>query len=231
MRLKIGAKLSRPSLTAVLALVALTVALSGTAIGETAVSAATRLITGKQIKKGTLTSAHVRDRSLLARDFKRGQLRAGPKGDRGASGAPGAPGAPGPHGQPGPPGPPGPTHAVSDDMNWAATSGFSQTVHNISVDMPRAGRLFVIGSVETLAACEAASACRTSAAISVDGTVVKPATRSLSAGPGRSQAGDLTVYGVSDAIAAGTHNVVLKIYPTAGAVIGERHLSAVVLGA
>jgi hypothetical protein len=52
----------------------------------------------KQLKKNAVVSAKIKDRSLLAVDFKAGQLPQGPKGDPGAPGAPGAPGQQGPAG-------------------------------------------------------------------------------------------------------------------------------------
>lgn len=72
------------------------------AIGGGAYAAATLpagSVGAKQLRKGAVTSKKVRDRSLLARDFKRGQLRAGPRG---------AQGQPGPKGDTGAQGPPGP---------------------------------------------------------------------------------------------------------------------------
>jgi type VI protein secretion system component Hcp len=49
-------------------------------------------ITGKDVKNGSLSGADIRDHSLRARDFKAGELPAGPKGDPGRDGAAGAPG-------------------------------------------------------------------------------------------------------------------------------------------
>jgi hypothetical protein len=71
-------------------------------VGE-ALAAAKHLITGKDVK----------DHSLLAKDFKKGQLPRGARGLKGDAGAPGAPGVglrgeAGPQGQPGAQGPPGP---------------------------------------------------------------------------------------------------------------------------
>ena len=57
--------------------------------------AASKLITGSQIAKGTITGANVKNGSLLSKDFKKGQL---PKGATGATGAAGAAGATGPAG-------------------------------------------------------------------------------------------------------------------------------------
>jgi hypothetical protein len=56
----------------------------------------------KQLKKNAVISSKVKNRSLLAVDFKAGQLPRGAKGDPGTPGAPGAPGAPGQQGPPGP---------------------------------------------------------------------------------------------------------------------------------
>src|SRR5919199_5696718 len=61
-----------------------------------------------QLRKNAVTSAKVRDRSLLARDFKPGVLKPGPRGPAGPQGAAGSPGADGAPGQTGPPGPAGP---------------------------------------------------------------------------------------------------------------------------
>lgn len=52
----------------------------------------------KQIKRSAVSSSKVKDRSLLARDFKRGQL---PRGRRGATGPAGLPGRSGPAGSSG----------------------------------------------------------------------------------------------------------------------------------
>jgi hypothetical protein len=115
---------ARPRLTYanVTATIALFLALGGT-------SYAAVVITGRNVKDGSLTGADVRnnslsgsdvrDRSLLARDFKAGQLPAGPKGDRGPAGLPG------PKGEAGPAGPPGPQGDKGDpgDPTAPARSG------------------------------------------------------------------------------------------------------------
>ena len=87
----------------VVSTICLFIALGGSA------AAASKLITGKQVKNGSLTSADVKDRSLLRRDFKPGQLPAGPAGPQG------------PAGQPGPQGPPG----FSDAYNQGLFPGSS----------------------------------------------------------------------------------------------------------
>jgi hypothetical protein len=104
----------RPRLTFanLVSVMALFVALGGSA------TAAVVLITGKQVKNGSLTgidlgnnsvgSVDVKDGDLLAKDFKAGQLPgglAGPKGDTGAQGPKGETGAQGQQGIKGDAGP------------------------------------------------------------------------------------------------------------------------------
>lgn len=84
----------RVSPAMVVAILALFVAMGGTAV------AAKSLITGAQIKNGSITGADIKNKSLTSRDI-RGQLR-GPRGAAGAQGLPGTAGAAGPQGPPGP---------------------------------------------------------------------------------------------------------------------------------
>src|SRR3954453_12506869 len=70
----------------VMATIAVFVALGGGAYAAT------------KLPKNSVTTIQVKDRSLLANDFKRGQLPAGAKGDKGGSGAQGAQGPAGTNG-------------------------------------------------------------------------------------------------------------------------------------
>lgn len=100
----------RPSPAMVVAFLALCVALSGTAAGESAVTAAQKLITGKQIKNhsvtgvdiksNSLTSGAIKNQSLQRADFKLGELPAGPAGAKGEVGPQGPKGDPGTNGSP-----------------------------------------------------------------------------------------------------------------------------------
>lgn len=86
----------RPSPAMVVALIALFAALGGSSFAEDARQAASRLITGKQIKN---RSIGVADLSTAARSSLRG--RRGAPGAPGPRGAPGVPGVPGPKGDTG----------------------------------------------------------------------------------------------------------------------------------
>lgn len=78
-------------------LVALCIALTGTAYAATLPrnSVGTRqlkdnAVTSAKIKRNAVTSPKVKNGSLLAKDFRAGQLPRGPKGDKGDKGDPGA---------------------------------------------------------------------------------------------------------------------------------------------
>ena len=91
-------KLIRVSPAMVVAMLALFVALTGTAVATTSA-----LITGIQVKNNSLTGADVKNKSLRPIDF-RGSVR-GPRGLRGVAGPQGAAGTQGVQGIQGAPGP------------------------------------------------------------------------------------------------------------------------------
>src|SRR3954447_24487904 len=83
-------------------------------LGGSAYAAAT--ISGKNIKDNSVTTADIKNKTLLANDFKPGQLpqasgagagQPGPQGPKGDAGAPGPKGDAGPQGKRGPQGLPG----------------------------------------------------------------------------------------------------------------------------
>jgi hypothetical protein len=76
--------------------------LAGTSVAQDAVTSATALITGKQVKNGSLTGKDVKDHSLTKKDFK-GSVRGatGPQGIQGVQGPQGPQGVKGDTGAPG----------------------------------------------------------------------------------------------------------------------------------
>ena len=86
----------RPSPAMVVACTALFFAMTGA--GYAAGMLGPNTVGSKQLKSNAVISSKVKNRSLLAADFKAGQLPQGLKGDPGAPGAPGAPGQQGPQG-------------------------------------------------------------------------------------------------------------------------------------
>jgi hypothetical protein len=79
---------SRMTFANVVAVVALFIALGGT--GYAALKLPKNSVGTKQLKNGAVTARKVKAHTLLARDFKRGQLPAGPQGPKGDKGDPGA---------------------------------------------------------------------------------------------------------------------------------------------
>ena len=93
----------RPSPAMVVACIALTIALGGTSYA--AVNLPRNSVGTAQLKKNVITSAKVKNFSLLRADFKRGQLPAGPRGPEGLQGPKGDQGIQGIQGIQGPAGP------------------------------------------------------------------------------------------------------------------------------
>ena len=89
-----GKHFRRPSPAMVIASLALIVALGGTSYA--AIKLPANSVGTKQLKKNAVTGAKVKNGSLLAGDFKSGQLPAGPRGPQGVQGPQGAQGPPGP---------------------------------------------------------------------------------------------------------------------------------------
>ena len=83
---------SRITYANVIASLALFMAMGGTGY---ALSLPKASVGAKQLKKGAVNSKKVKNASLLEKDFKAGQLPAGPQGPAGPAGARGATGAPG----------------------------------------------------------------------------------------------------------------------------------------
>jgi hypothetical protein len=229
---KLLARLVRQSPAMIVAMLALFVALTGTAVATTSA-----LITGKQIANSSITGADVKNKSLTPRDF-RGSVR-GPRGLRGltgAAGAPGAAGAKGDKGDKGDTGPPGPTTAAaasSDGDPDAAPYQFLQA--STTITTPTSGKLFVTGSDPVLGVtCNASGQCFADLGIYVDGVAV-PGTRwrvTSSASQTRNEAA--TVYGVASNIAAGAHTVQLRAEYSGnwsiGSPIGSGTVGAIALG-
>lgn len=97
----------RQRLPVVASLIALVVAVLGsTPLGEAAsdIVIPRNSVGAPQLKKNAVTTAKVKNRSLLAIDFKAGQVPPGPTGERGAPGPQGPPGSKGDSGPVGPPG-------------------------------------------------------------------------------------------------------------------------------
>lgn len=152
------------------AYLALFVALGGTSYA--AVRLPANSVGARQIKKNAVRSSDVKNASLLAIDFKAGQLPAGPrgvqgtpgaagakgatgakgdtgaagaKGDTGATGLQGAPGKEGTEGKAGPPGPTASSFASHDPTNdFPIGNGFPQVISLRDGDNGKSGGDIVV---------------------------------------------------------------------------------------
>lgn len=105
-------KLRKPTYAEVVATLALFIALGGASYA--AIQIPKNSVGTRQLKKNAVNSAKVRNRSLLAADFRAGQLPSGATGATGPigpAGLPGATGVAGPTGEAGPDGATGPAGA------------------------------------------------------------------------------------------------------------------------
>jgi len=132
------------------ALLALFVALGGTSYAAATLAADS--VGTRQLRRGAVTSAKVKDRSLLAKDFKRGQLPRGAAGPAGPAGAPGPVGPQGPQGVPGPKGETGTVdpsaagrvaNALSQGGEKTVVAGVTTRIATVSLTTPAAGRVLV----------------------------------------------------------------------------------------
>jgi hypothetical protein len=141
-----------------LALIALFVALSSTSYA--AITIPRNSVGPTQIRGNAVTSAKVKDRSLLAKDFKAGQLPAGPQGDKGDKGDKGDPGATGAMGA---------TGTVDTSSFFTKGESDGRFIQNQS-GAPQSGSLFVDGTVRTSGALRLGSETGTSQGPNLPGT-------------------------------------------------------------
>ena len=125
--------LARLSPAMAVAMLALFVALTGSAVATTSA-----LITGNQIKNNSITGRDVKNKSLTPRDF-RGSVR-GPRGLRGLTGAAGPAGPQGPAGPAGAAGAPGSAVAYARiNADGTVDETNSKNIADANVTKPGAG--------------------------------------------------------------------------------------------
>ena len=191
----------RPSPAMVVACTALLFALTGA--GYAAGMLGPNTVGTKQLKKNAVISTKIKNRSLLAVDFKAGQL------PRGAQGAPGTPGA---NGAPGAQGPPGPTVGVADTTgNVPPAVPGSFLVRTLNVTLPTSGSVLAMARVRSTTTC-AAGSCAAVYGLYVDGNPIPAsAARQPSAASTTSDWDNIAVFGIAPNLAAGPHAVTMRV--------------------
>ena len=211
-----------PSPALLIAILALVVAMGGTSYA--ALSIGRNSVGSKQLKANSVQSAKVKNGSLLARDFKAGQLPAGPAG---------APGATGPQGAAGPA---GPTQGKARGFLAPPAKSLS-TVDSFTITAATPGSLSVSANLDTaVGGCTAAADCRFHFGLYVDGNPV-PGTEVEAGYPAGSGHGfqNISTAGIAPGVAAGDHIVEFRLISFEGAVVGSfdenfGNISAVLLG-
>jgi hypothetical protein len=230
--------LKRLSPGTVLGGVALFLALGGGAYAAIEIKLSRHSVGYRELKRNSISSGKVRDGSLLAIDFRRGQIPAGatgpqgPKGDTGATGAPGATGATGAKGEPGATGPTAGFVKYLGTLSTPATTPVLST----TVDLPAAGKLSLTAVTSGQLACTAGVRCGTYFQLFVDNQALPASGVSSFDAPGGATSGfSVTVVGLSGPLAAGSHTVALKSgvnqgVPTVTDIGGTSSISSILLG-
>jgi hypothetical protein len=218
----------------VIAYAALFVALSGTSyaalkLPDNSVGTAQLRdgsVTGSKLATGAVTGSKVRRGSLHGSAFKSKSLPTGPKGDRGEPGPQGRAGSPGPSGLQGSAGADGQpgvaASAFSDDAAVALPGPMDLVIKQVSIDMPKAGKLLVLD-----AALENATINNTSntplvyaAGVYVDGVGVPGTASDCGCVVPEQTTSTLPHFslpqGSTSEIAAGPHTVTLALTRTSG---------------
>ena len=210
----------------VVAMLALFVALTGTAVATTSA-----LITGNQIKNSSITGADIKNKSLRPVDF-RGSIR-GPRGLRGLTGATGAVGAAGAAGAKGDKGDIGPTYVAANSNRATPGTIGGVTIHTLNVTLPTSGSLYIVGRVSAGISCLAAGSCSSDNALYIDDTPVPNSAMRLSAPANGSASENIVLVGVLPNVSAGPHTVKLGDTangPWGSRSWGERAVSVVLAG-
>ncbi len=152
----------RPSAALVVACIALLVALGGTSVAAVSQLVPRNSVGTVQLRSNAVISAKVKNRSLLAVDFKRGQIPAGPTGPAGPAG---------PAGAAGPAGPAGPAGSVTRLTAVVNSSGsLARSQGTTSAGRTAAGQYEVIFSQDVTSCTYVASIGNPTSGTPADGT-------------------------------------------------------------
>lgn len=233
-----GRFLSRVSPGTVIALIALFVALAGGAYAAKVLELGYHSVGYNELKRDSITSGKVRDGSLLAIDFRRGQI---PRGQTGPQGPKGDTGEQGPKGDAGTPGATGATGATGPTAGFVAYDGTLNTpaatpVASSPVNLPVAGRLSITAVSSGQLECTVSVRCGAYYQLFVDGQPLPASGVSSYDAPGGTTSGfSVTVVGLSGPLTAGSHTIALRRgtnqgVPTVTSIGGTSSISSILVG-
>jgi hypothetical protein len=207
--------LSRLTPTSAIAFAALFVALGGgayAALDEVVVKLGRHSVGYDELKPDSISSGKVRNRSLLAIDFRRGQLptgKTGPQGPQGAPGADGPRGERGATGDKGDKGDPG-LSAGFIDYDGSVPASAPTLIQTTTVDLPDPGQLSITATSSGELSC-GVTVCGAYFQLFVDGQPL-PASGVTSYDEQGSQSSSfhVTVVGLSGPLTAGEHTISLR---------------------
>ena len=214
----------RPSPAMVVASIALLVALGGTSIAAVS-QLAPNTVGALQLKAGSVGTSEVKNRNLLAVDFKQGQLPRGPRGPRGLQGQQGIQG---PSGAAGVAAPGYVAQVTSQTSGTPATTTSTSFVNlagateTIVVPTGETARIYAIFTAESTCTGGASDFC--SVRVTVDGNELNPAVGtdyafdSTDNGDETAQSWEShAIARSSETLAAGNHAVQVQFRATTGA--------------
>lgn len=177
----------------VVACISLAVALGGVGVAANVLPVGS--VGPRQIQKNAVTSIKVRNGSLVAADFRAGQLPAGP------AGAKGDPGDPGPKGDSGPRGPSwGGAEGVG--FGYAATTSFDPQGFKLTLPLDASGKaatqkFLVLGRITVELTCKTGATCYRRYVMTVNGKPVDLTTVTVSGKAGETVRDQASVFGVA----------------------------------
>ena len=141
------ARVRRPTYSEVVATAALFIALGG--VSYAAIKVPNDSVGTKQLKKNAVTSKKVKNRSLLAADFKAGQLPSGPAGPTGSAGQTGEAGEKGATGLRGPTGSTGTAGEIGPTGETGATGSGATAVMTGHAKLDPEAEFIAISGIST----------------------------------------------------------------------------------
>jgi hypothetical protein len=214
----------------VMATIAVFLALGGGAYA--ALSLPKNSVGSKQIKRNAVNSSKVKNRSLLAADFKAGQLPAGPQGLQGLQGVQGIQGI---QGQQGDRGLTGPTAVFQLDSAGAydppATGETALT--QTTVNLPVSGRLMITATMQVTARAKPSGDTVQTYGVYLDGQAVPNTKATMRAPMSGSNSETVVSVGVTGVLAPGAHTIQYSVTNDANFLssdLGERNIVSVLVG-
>lgn len=187
-----------PSPAMAVALLALLVASAGVGVAATKLPA--NSVGTAQLQNNAVTSVKVKDRSLVATDFKRGQLigTPGPPGPAGPKGDPGPKGDAGPKGDTGPR---GPSWGDASGPGFGTSQAYTATGFTVDLPVPSSpkqkAKFFVYGRITFDLTCGATGTCSQSCFLTTGTTPIQGTEADVSGKAGQEVKDEATVFGVT----------------------------------